>query len=189
MFKLYVGNIRFSTDEQSLRELFKPYGEVTDVHIAMNRDTGKPRGFAFVTLSEKSAGEAAMQALNGKVIDGRTLVVNEAQPKGTRVDRPGGDRPDRPYGGGGGGGYRGGGGGGGGYRGGGGGGGGGGGYRGGGGGGGGGYRGGGGGSRGDWSGGPRRGQDEGEGNKGRRDRRDEKDRDRRRYERNDDDWN
>lgn len=176
MFKLYVGNIRFSTDEQSLRELFKPYGEVTDVHIAMNRDTGKPRGFAFVTLSEKSAGEAAMQALNGKVIDGRTLVVNEAQPKGTRVDRPGGDRPDRPYGGGGGGGYRGGGGGGGGYRG-------------GGGGGGGGYRGGGGGSRGDWSGGPRRGQDEGEGNKGRRDRRDEKDRDRRRYERNDDDWN
>ncbi|MCA9286869.1 MAG: RNA-binding protein [Phycisphaerales bacterium] len=174
MFKLYVGNIRFSADEQALRDLFAPFGEVTDVHIAMSRETGKPRGFAFVTLADKAAGEAAMQALNGKEIDGRTLVVNEAQPKGARPDRPfdrgGGPprggrpfesrRPDRS---GGSGGYRGGGGGG-----------------------------GGGGSRSEWrsSGGPGGRKDpEGEGGRGgRRERREDKDRDRKRYDR-EDDWN
>jgi cold-inducible RNA-binding protein len=125
---LYVGNMSFSTTEDQLRELFSQYGTVTKVQLIMDRETGRPRGFAFVEMSD--GGDQAIQATNGMQLDGRTLTVNEAKP-----------REDRPRGGGGGGGYGGGGGGRGGY----GGGGGGGGY--GGGGGGGGYGGGGGGRR------------------------------------------
>ena len=137
MTKLYVGNLPFSTTEAELRSLFEPFGEVTSASIVMDRETGRPRGFGFVEMSQADAARA-IQSLNGYSMGGRPLRVNEAQ------DRP---RTGGP-GGGGGGGYRGGGGSGGGYRGGGGGGGGGGdggGYR--GGGGGGDYRGGGGGGR------------------------------------------
>ena len=135
--KLYIGNIAYTTTEQSLREAFSQYGEVEDVAVIMDRETGRPRGFALVTIKNDAEGKEAVEQLNGSQLDGRTIAVNEARPK------TGG-------GGGGGGGYRGGGGGGG-HRGGGGGyGGGGGGGYGGGGGGGGGYGGGGGGNRGDW---------------------------------------
>jgi RNA recognition motif-containing protein len=87
--RLYVGNLSFDTDEPALRDTFAEHGEVTDVHIMTDRDTGRPRGFAFVTM--KSAGDAqkAMRALDGSVVDGRPLRVNEAE--------------DRPRGGGGGG--------------------------------------------------------------------------------------
>ena len=132
--KLYVGNLPFSTTEDSLRDAFGQCGTVTDVMIAVDRQTGRSRGFGFVTFSTDEEANAAVGKFHGQDMDGRSIQVNEARP---REDRPQG-------GGGGGGGYRGGGGGGGGYRGGGGGGrsGGGGGYRGGGGGGRGGDRGG-----------------------------------------------
>ena len=127
--KLYVGNLSFETTEDSVRGMFEKYGQVTDCFLPTDRDSGRVRGFAFVTMPAKEA-EEACEKVNGLEVDGRALRVNEAQPKGSG----GGGR------GGGGGGYGGGGRGGGGY------GGGGGGYNGGGyGGGGGGYGGGGGG--------------------------------------------
>ncbi len=125
--KMYVGNLPFSASDVDIRELFSQYGGVTDVFLPIDRESGRPRGFAFVTMDTPAAMTAAIEGLNGKDFMGRNLAINEARPK-----------EDRPAGGGGGGGSRGGyGGGGGGGRGGYGGGGGGGGYGGGGGGGGG----------------------------------------------------
>ncbi|MEX1045011.1 MAG: RNA-binding protein [Chthoniobacterales bacterium] len=138
--KLYVGNLPFSTTEDSLRDAFGECGSVTDVMIAVDRQTGRSRGFGFITFSTDEEANAAVSKFHGQEMDGRTIQVNEARP-----------REDRPAGGGGGGG---------GYRGGGGGGGGGGGYR-GGGGGGGGYRGGGGGRSGGGGGYRDRGGDRG----------------------------
>ena len=100
---LYVGNMAFSTTEDTLRQLFSQFGTVTKASLVMDRETGRPRGFAFVEMSE--GGQAAIDALNGRDLDGRALTVNEAKP---RESRGGG-------GGGGGGGYGGGGSGGGGY--------------------------------------------------------------------------
>ena len=95
--KIYVGNMSFDTSEESLRTAFAEHGEVEDVAVITDRDTGRPRGFGFVTMPD-SAARAAIDALNGKELDGRTLNVNEARAK---TDRSGG-------GGGGGGGRRGG---------------------------------------------------------------------------------
>ncbi len=102
--KLYVGNLSYNTTENQLQDLFSQHGPVTSVDLIMDKFSGRPRGFGFVTMESKEAAEAAVQALNGKNVDGRDLTVNEARP---REDRPPGG------GGGGGGGYRGGGGGGG----------------------------------------------------------------------------
>jgi RNA recognition motif-containing protein len=150
--KIYVGNLPWRATDAQLSELFGAHGEVTDARIVTDRETGRSRGFGFVTMASADAAQIAIRALNGHSIEGRSLVVNEAREQAGGGGGGGGGR--RP--GGGGGGY---GGGGGGYRGGGGGGyGGGGGDRGGGGGGyggGGGDRGGGGGYGGD-RGGPRR---------------------------------
>jgi RNA recognition motif-containing protein len=100
---LYVGNMSFSTTEDELRELFAQYGTVTKVQLIMDRETGRPRGFAFVEMSD--GGDQAIQALNGAQLGGRTLTVNEAKP---REDRGGGGGGRGGYGGGGGGGGRGG---------------------------------------------------------------------------------
>jgi RNA recognition motif-containing protein len=97
--KIYVGNMSFSTTQDSLDALFSNYGQVQEVAVITDRDTGRPRGFAFVTM-EDEGGKQAIEALNGQEFEGRTLTVNEARPRENR-------------GGGGGGGYRGGGGGGG----------------------------------------------------------------------------
>ena len=116
---LYVGNMAFSTTEDTLRQLFSQFGTVTKASLVMDRETGRPRGFAFVEMSE--GGQAAIDALNGRDLDGRALTVNEAKPRESRGGGGGGG-----YGGGGGGsggggrsggggGYGGGGGGGGGY--------------------------------------------------------------------------
>ena len=78
--KLYVGNLSFDTSEQQLRELFEPYG-VTSVTLITDRDTGRPRGFAFVEVSDNQQGNAAIEAINGQNIDGRELKVNEAKPQ------------------------------------------------------------------------------------------------------------
>ncbi len=104
MAKIYVGNCSFDVTEQQLRDVFSAYGEVDSVSVITDRDTGRPRGFAFVEMSDASAAQAAIRGVNGTELGGRTLNVNEARPKGN-----GG-------GGGGGGGGRGGGGGGGGRR-------------------------------------------------------------------------
>ncbi|MGQ0554274.1 MAG: RNA recognition motif domain-containing protein [Planctomycetota bacterium] len=136
LVKLFVGGLSWNTDAAALRAAFESYGSVTEAVVVSDRETGRSRGFGFVTFGNAEEGKAAMKAMNGAQLDGRTIKCDEAV-----------ERSPRPGGGGGGGGFGGprGGGGGGGYRGGGGGGGGGG-YRGGGGGGGGGgYRGGGGG--------------------------------------------
>jgi RNA recognition motif-containing protein len=87
---LYVGNMAFSTTEDQLRETFSQYGTVTKVQLITDRETGRPRGFAFVEMSD--GGDQAIAALNGAQLDGRALTVNEAKP-----------REDRPRGGGGGG--------------------------------------------------------------------------------------
>ncbi len=84
--KIYVGNLSFDTNEDSLRNAFTEHGDVEDVAVITDRDTGRPRGFAFVTMPE-SAARAAIEALNGKELDGRTLNVNEARAK---TDRAGG---------------------------------------------------------------------------------------------------
>jgi RNA recognition motif-containing protein len=95
--KLYVGNIPFTVTENDLRDVFERHGAVASVNVITDRETGRPRGFAFVEMDDASAAEEAMRALDGSDLGGRTLRVNEAQ------DRRGGG------GGGGGGGPRGGG--------------------------------------------------------------------------------
>ena len=108
--RLYVGNLSFDTNAETVRTLFAEVGEVTDVHVVTDRETGRSRGFAFVTMGSDAEAARAITALNGTVLEGRALRVNEAEER----RRPGGG------GGGGGGGYgggdRGGGGGGGGGR-------------------------------------------------------------------------
>ena len=84
--KIYVGNMSFDTNEDSLRNAFAAHGDVEDVSVITDRDTGRPRGFAFVTMPD-SAARAAIDALNGTELDGRTLNVNEARAK---TDRGGG---------------------------------------------------------------------------------------------------
>jgi RNA recognition motif-containing protein len=79
--KLYVGNLPFSTTGSDLQDLFAPYGNVTDVHLVTDRMSGDSRGFAFVTMSSTAEGKAAIAALAGKELDGRSLTVNEARPK------------------------------------------------------------------------------------------------------------
>ncbi len=118
---LYVGNMAFSTTEDTLRQLFSQFGTVTKASLVMDRETGRPRGFAFVEMSE--GGQAAIDALNGRDLDGRALTVNEAKPRESRGGGGGGGGGGYGGGGGssgggrsgGGGGYGGGGGGGGGY--------------------------------------------------------------------------
>ena len=78
--KIYVGNLSFDTNEDSLRNAFAAHGDVEEVAVITDRDTGRPRGFAFVTMPD-SAARAAIEALNGKELDGRTLNVNEARAK------------------------------------------------------------------------------------------------------------
>jgi RNA recognition motif-containing protein len=108
--KLYVGNLSFNTSNEDLQELFGQAGTVESVNIVEDRDTGRSRGFGFVEMSSKEEGAAAIEQLNGKEIDGRSLTVNEARP---REERSGGG--GNRGGGGGRGGYGGGGGGRGGY--------------------------------------------------------------------------
>ena len=79
--KLYVGNLSFNTTEQGLESMFAEHGPVQSAALVMDRDTGRPRGFGFVEMSDDAA-RTAMAALNGKSVDGRDLTVNEARPRG-----------------------------------------------------------------------------------------------------------
>jgi cold-inducible RNA-binding protein len=96
--KIYVGNLNFQTDEDTLRSSFANFGQVDTVDIVRDRDSGQPRGFAFVEMSNDSEADAAIAGLNGQQVDGRALTVNEARPKAERAGGGG-----RGFGGGGGG--------------------------------------------------------------------------------------
>jgi len=108
--RIYVGNLNFDTTSDAIQALFAEHGEVEEVHMPTDRNTGRPRGFAFVTMPDDSAGKAAIEAVNGTDLDGRTLTVNEARPReergggrGGRGGGRGGSRGGRGGGGGGGG--------------------------------------------------------------------------------------
>jgi RNA recognition motif-containing protein len=82
MKSLFVGNMNFQTTEADLREIFAPFGQVSRVHMAMDRETGRARGFAFVEMPNDDEAGKAMAGLDGKEVGGRNLKVNEARPKG-----------------------------------------------------------------------------------------------------------
>lgn len=90
--KLYVGNLPYDIDDAALRECFEEVGTVSDVHIVMDRDTGRPRGFAFVTMGSDSEAQAAINGLNGAVLKGRPMRVSEAQERQNRGGGGGGGR-------------------------------------------------------------------------------------------------
>src|ERR1700736_5410704 len=102
MKSLFVGNMNFQTSESDLRALFEPFGQVTRVHMAMDRETGRARGFAFVEMPNDEEAAKAIAALDGKELGGRNLKVNEARPKEAGGPRGnGGSRgPGGPRGGG-----------------------------------------------------------------------------------------
>jgi cold-inducible RNA-binding protein len=95
IMKLYVGNLSFQTTEGALEELFAQYGTVTEAMLVMDKMTQRPRGFGFVTMGSPEEAQKAIDALNGKNVDGRNLIVNEARPREERA-------PRRDFGGGGG---------------------------------------------------------------------------------------
>ena len=85
--KMYVGNLSFQTTKQEIEALFSEYGQVTDVHLPTDRESGQPRGFAFVTMDSAASMKSAIAGANGKDLGGRNLKVNEAQ---AREERGGG---------------------------------------------------------------------------------------------------
>jgi len=96
--KLFVGNLSFNTTENDLQDAFAAHGVVTEANLMTDRVTGRPRGFAFVTMGSPEEAQKAIDAMNGATLDGRNLTVNEARPKqenaggGFRGGRNGGDR-------------------------------------------------------------------------------------------------
>ena len=103
--KLFVGNLSFKTTENDLQDAFAAHGTVVETNLMMDRMSGRPRGFAFVTMGSEEEAQRAIEALNGKELDGRALTVNVARPREERPPGGGGSRgPRRDYGGGGGGG-------------------------------------------------------------------------------------
>ncbi len=87
--KVYVGNLSFNTTQETLEGLFSNYGEVTEVAVITDRETGRPRGFAFVTMEDNGARQA-IEALNGTDLEGRNITVNEAKPRENRSGGGGG---------------------------------------------------------------------------------------------------
>ena len=97
--KIYVGNLPFTTTNESLSELFSPFGTVDSSKIVTDRDTGRSKGFGFIEMSDSAAADAAIEKLNGSDFGGRSLTVNEARPMEKREGGfgggRGGDRGDR----------------------------------------------------------------------------------------------
>ena len=103
--KLFVGNLSFNTTENDLQDAFAAFGTVTEANLMMDRMSGRPRGFGFVTMSTAEEAQKAIEGLNGKDVDGRALTVNVARPREERSGGGGGGGGGRrEYGGGGGGG-------------------------------------------------------------------------------------
>jgi len=82
MKNIFVGNLSFQTTEQDVRTLFEAHGSVDRVNIVTDRESGQPRGFGFVEMTNDAEGNRAITSINGRDVDGRTLNVNEAKPKG-----------------------------------------------------------------------------------------------------------
>jgi RNA recognition motif-containing protein len=99
--KLFVGNLSFNITENDLQDAFAAHGTVVETNLMMDRTTGRPRGFAFVTMSSPEEAEKAISAMSGAALDGRNLTVNTARPREERPAGGGGGR--REYSGGGGG--------------------------------------------------------------------------------------
>src|SRR3954454_21895458 len=100
--KLFVGNLSFNTTENDLQDAFAAHGTVVEANLMMDRATGRPRGFGFVTMSTAEEAQKAIEALNGASVDGRNLTVNIARPREERSGGGGGGGGRREYGGGGG---------------------------------------------------------------------------------------
>ncbi len=83
--KLFVGNLAFTTTENDLQDAFAAHGVVTEANLMMDRATGRPRGFAFVTMASPEEAQKAIAAMNGATLDGRSLTVNEARPREERA--------------------------------------------------------------------------------------------------------
>lgn len=96
MKSIYVGNLPFSASEDEIRELFAQYGEVNEVRLITDRETGRPRGFGFVRM-EPAEADAAIEALNGTEMGGRTLRINEAEERQDRPRMGGGGRGPRRF--------------------------------------------------------------------------------------------
>jgi RNA recognition motif-containing protein len=86
--KLYVGNLPFSTTQETLKEMFSEYGEITEAVIITNKFSGRSKGFGFITLADDSQAEKAISEMNGKDVEGRKLTVNEAKPFDPNAPRP-----------------------------------------------------------------------------------------------------
>ena len=99
--KLFVGNLSFNTTENDLQDMFAAHGTVTEANLMMDRATGRPRGFGFVTMGTPEEAQAAVEALNGKSVDGRALTVNLARPREERSGGGGGGGQRGQYSGGG----------------------------------------------------------------------------------------
>jgi RNA recognition motif-containing protein len=88
--KLYVGNLSFDVSESRLREMFAPYGAVQSALLITDRDTGRSKGFGFVEMGSDQEAKAAIDGMSGRMVDGRSLTVNEAKPKEARSGGSGG---------------------------------------------------------------------------------------------------
>lgn len=104
--KLFVGNLSFKTTENDLQDAFAAHGTVVEANLMMDRMSGRPRGFGFVTMSTPEEAQKAIAAMHGASLDGRNLTVNIARPREERPSGGGGGGGRREYGGGGGGGGR-----------------------------------------------------------------------------------
>src|SRR2546425_1441100 len=89
--KLYVGNLPYGVNDGNLLQMFEPHGTVQSAQVIMDRDTGRSKGFGFVEMGSDQEAQAAIQALNGKEVDGRSLTVNEAKPRTEGGGSRGGD--------------------------------------------------------------------------------------------------
>jgi RNA recognition motif-containing protein len=90
--KLFVGNLSFNTTENDLQDMFAAHGTVTEANLMTDRATGRPRGFGFVTMGTPEEAQKAVEALNGRSVDGRALTVNLAKPREERSGGGGGGR-------------------------------------------------------------------------------------------------
>lgn len=92
MKKLYVGNLPHAVDDEELKTIFEAHGEVSKANVIVDRDTKRSRGFGFVEMSDSAEADAAIEAMNGAEVGGRTLTVNEARPQTDRPSGGGGPR-------------------------------------------------------------------------------------------------
>jgi cold-inducible RNA-binding protein len=88
--KLYVGNLSYQTNDNSLSEMFSAHGTVTSARVITDRDTGRSKGFGFVEMSSSAEAQSAIDKMNGKEFEGRAITVNEAKPMAPREKRSGG---------------------------------------------------------------------------------------------------